>query len=185
VPAYGEPFVDTTLNGITVKSGLQIILEEAQRYNVAEWAEIAGIREQDVVQLAREFTSHGTRACADLHRGVSQHTNGFYNVMAWYTLNCLIGNVDHAGGMIKGTTYQYTGDKAKGPFELGKMTNGKNVKFGTDILRTTTTYEKSTLFGELSGKTAVVPPGNRPVPGRRRLDGQHVSLPGEGSPCST
>jgi tetrathionate reductase subunit A len=148
VPAYGEPFVDTTLNGITVKSGLQIILEEAQRYNVEEWARIAGIKARDVVQLAREFTSHGTRACADLHRGVSQHTNGFYNVMAWFTLNCLIGNVDHAGGMIKGTTYQYTGAKAKGPFELGKMTNGKNAKFGTDILRTATTYEKSTLFGE-------------------------------------
>jgi tetrathionate reductase subunit A len=146
VPVYGEPFVDTSLNGITVKSGLQIILEEAQRYTVAEWAEIAGIRERDIVELAREFTSHGPRACADLHRGVSQHTNGFYNVMAWYTLNCLVGNVDHAGGMIKGTTYQYSGDKAQGPFILGKMTNGKNVKFGTDILRTTTTYEKSTLF---------------------------------------
>jgi len=148
VPAYGEPFVDTTLNGVTVKSGLQLILEEAQRYSVEEWARIAGIKARDVVQLAREFTSHGTRACADLHRGVSQHTNGFYNVMAWYTLNCLIGNVDHAGGMIKGTSYQYTGDKAKGPFVLSGMTNGKNAKFGLDILRTATTYEKSTLFGE-------------------------------------
>lgn len=145
-PAYGEPFVDTTLNGITVKSGLQIIYEEATSHTIAEWAEIAGINEQDILALAREFTSHGTRACADLHRGVSQHTNGFYNVMAWYTLNCLIGNVDHVGGMIKGTTYQYTGDKAQGPFVLGKMTNGKNIKFGIDILRTTTTYEKSTLF---------------------------------------
>lgn len=152
VPAYGDPFVDTTLNDISVKSGLQIIYEEAQTRTISEWAEIAGIRERDVVELAREFTSHGTRACADLHRGVSQHTNGFYNVMAWYTLNCLIGNVDHVGGMIKGTTYQYTGDKAKGPFELGKMNNGKNVKFGIDILRTTTTYEKSTLFADYPAK---------------------------------
>lgn len=143
---YGDPFVDTTLNGITVKSGLQIIYEEATSRTIAEWAEIAGISEQDVVALAREFTSHGTRACADLHRGVSQHTNGFYNVMAWYTLNCLIGNVDHAGGMIKATTYDRLGSKAKGPFDLGKMSNGKNVKFGTDLLRTVTTYEKSTLF---------------------------------------
>ncbi len=146
VPAYGEPFVDTTLNGIAVKSGLQIIYEEAASRTIAEWAEIAGILERDIIELAREFTSHGTRACADLHRGVSQHTNGFYNVMAWYTLNCLIGNLDHVGGMIKGTTYDYTGAKAKGPFELSKMNNGKNVKFGIDILRTTTTYEKSTLF---------------------------------------
>ncbi|MBP6472518.1 MAG: molybdopterin-dependent oxidoreductase [Chloroflexi bacterium] len=148
VPAYGDPFVDATLNGVAVKSGLQIIYEEATSRTIAEWAEIAGISEQDVVILAREFTSHGTRACADLHRGVSQHTNGFYNVMAWYTLNCLIGNADHAGGMIKGTSYDYTGAKAKGPFDLGKMINAKNGKLGIDILRTTTTYEKSTLFAD-------------------------------------
>jgi tetrathionate reductase subunit A len=146
VPAYGEPLAAATLNGIDVKSGLQIIYEESRRYDIPGWAEIAGIRERDIVDLAREFTNYGTRACADLHRGVSQHTNGFYNVMAWYTLNCLIGNVDHAGGMIKGTTYDYSGGKAKGPFELGKMADGKNVKFGLDILRTTSTYEKSTMF---------------------------------------
>jgi tetrathionate reductase subunit A len=142
-PAIGEPFVDTALNGIPSRAACRSSSRRRNAYSVAEWAEIAGIRERDVVELAREFTSHGTRACADLHRGVSQHTNGFYNVMAWYTLNCLIGNVDHAGGMIKGTSYQYTGDKAKGPFVLSSMTNGKNVKFGIDILRTTTTYEKS------------------------------------------
>ncbi|MFW6097357.1 MAG: molybdopterin-dependent oxidoreductase, partial [Chloroflexota bacterium] len=144
--AYGEPLVDTTINGVALKSGLQIIYEEAQRYSLAEWASIAGIRESDIVDLAREFTSHGSRACADLHRGVSQHTNGFYNVMAWYTLNCLVGNVDHAGGMIKASTYDRMGSKAKDPFDLGSMTNGKNAKFGVDILRTKTTYEKSTLF---------------------------------------
>lgn len=145
-PAYGDPFVSTTLNGITVKSGLQLVYEEAKSRTIAEWAEIAGINERDILALAREFTSHGQRACADLHRGVSQHTNGFYNVTAWYTLNCLVGNVDHAGGMIKATTYDRMGSKAKGPFDLGKMYDGKNVKFGIDILRTKTTYEKSTLF---------------------------------------
>jgi tetrathionate reductase subunit A len=81
---------------------LQIILEEAQSHTITEWAEIAGIRVRDIIDLAHEFTSHGRRACADLHRGVSQHTNGYYNVLSWYVLNCLIGNVDHAGGMING-----------------------------------------------------------------------------------
>jgi anaerobic selenocysteine-containing dehydrogenase len=51
----------------------------------------------DLVTIAREFTNHGKRAVADIHRGVSQHTNGFYNVFAWYTLNALIGNFDWAG----------------------------------------------------------------------------------------
>jgi len=146
VPVQGAPLAHVTLNGIECKTGLQIIFEEAQSRTIAEWAEIAGIRERDIIELAAEFTSHGTKACADIHRGVSQHTNGFYNVIAWYTLNCLVGNPDHIGGMIKGTTYDYTGAKAEGPFILSKLYNGKQTKFGIDILRTTTTYEKSTLF---------------------------------------
>jgi tetrathionate reductase subunit A len=146
IPVQGAPLAVVTLNGIECKTGLQIIYEEAQTHTVEEWAEIAGIRERDIVELANEFTSHGTKACADIHRGVSQHTNGFYNVIAWYTLNCLVGNPDHTGGMIKGTTYDYTGAKAEGPFILSKLYDGKQTKFGLDILRTTTTYEKSTLF---------------------------------------
>ena len=47
-------------------------------------ARLAGVRAADMVELAREFTSHGKKAVADIHRGVSQHTSGFYNVLAWY-----------------------------------------------------------------------------------------------------
>jgi anaerobic selenocysteine-containing dehydrogenase len=146
IPVQGAPLASVTLNGIECKTGLQIIYEEAQSHTVAEWAEIAGISENDILELATEFTSHGTKACADIHRGVSQHTNGFYNVIAWYTVNCLVGNPDHTGGMIKGTSYDYTGAKAEGPYILSKMYDGKQTKFGLDILRTNTTFEKSTLF---------------------------------------
>ncbi|MEJ5239683.1 MAG: molybdopterin-dependent oxidoreductase [Anaerolineales bacterium] len=146
VPVVGEPLAHVTINGVECKTGLQIIFEEAQSRTIEEWAEIAGIQASDIIELATEFTSHGTKACVDIHRGVSQHTNGFYNVLAWYTLNCLVGNVDHVGGMIKGTTYEYTGSKAGGPFVLSKLYNAKNVAFGLDILRTRFTYEKSTLF---------------------------------------
>lgn len=146
IPVQGTPLVSTVLNEIEVKSGLQIIHEASQEHTVAEWAEMAGISENDIVELAEEFTSHGTKAVVDLHRGASQHTNGFYTVLAWYTVNSLIGNPDHVGGMIKGTTYDYLGSKAKGPFDFSKMYNAKNAKLGLDILKTTTTYEKSTLF---------------------------------------
>ena len=56
------------------------------------------------MELAREFTSHGKRAVADIHRGVSQHTSGFYNVLTYMTLNTLIGNHDWMGGLSKATT---------------------------------------------------------------------------------
>lgn len=146
IPVYGQPLVSTTLNGIDVKSGLQVILDEAQSRTITEWAEIAGIRTRDIIDLAHEFTSHGRRACVDLHRGVSQHTNGYYNVLSWYVLNCLIGNVDHAGGMINGSTYDRNGGKTGQPFPIDRMNDGRAAKFGIDLLRTNTLYEESTLF---------------------------------------
>lgn len=151
-PVQGDLLVTTSINGIDLKSGLQIIAEAAQSKSVKEWAEIAGVGEAEVVELAREFTSHGTRAVCDIHRGPSQHTNGFYNNLSWYTLNCLIGNPDHKGGMIKLSTYDRMGGKPGQPFNLGKLTNGKAAPFGIDLIRTNTAYEKSTLFAGYPSK---------------------------------
>lgn len=145
-PVQGELLVATSINGVELKSGLQIIAEAAQARSVKEWAAIAGVAESDVAELAREFTSHGTRAVADIHRGPSQHTNGFYNNLSWYTLNCLIGNPDHKGGMIKLTVYDRMGGKPGQPFPIGKLANARAAPFGIDLIRTNTAYEKSTLF---------------------------------------
>ncbi|MEX2549385.1 MAG: molybdopterin-dependent oxidoreductase, partial [Nitriliruptoraceae bacterium] len=87
VPVFGDLFVDTTLpDGTRVKSGLQVLLETSQEHSVAGWAELAGIDEDQLVEVARELTSHGKAAAVDIHRGVSQHTNGFYNVLGWMTV---------------------------------------------------------------------------------------------------
>lgn len=145
-PVVGDLLVDTELNGIAVKSGLQVIYEAASVHTIEEWAAIADVKADDIIAIAEEFTSHGTRAVADIHRGPSQHTNGFYNNFAFYTLNALIGNYDHKGGLIKATTYDRLGAKAKGPFLTEKLTNGANAPFGIDLIRTNTAYEKSTIF---------------------------------------
>jgi anaerobic selenocysteine-containing dehydrogenase len=142
----GDILANVSLNGLDLKTGLQIILEASQAKTIAEWAQMAGVKERDITDLAEEFTSHGTKAVVDIHRGPSQHTNGFYNNLAWYTLNCLVGNPDHKGGMVKLTTYDRNGGKTGQPFPIGKLNNGKTVPFGIDFLRTTTTYEKSTIF---------------------------------------
>ncbi len=150
-PVVGDLFVDTTLTtpegkAIRVKSGMQILKESAEKMTIDEYAAEAGIRPQDIVELAREFTSHGKRAAADVHRGVSQHTNGFYNVVAWFTLNLLIGNYDWKGGMIKATTYDYMGAKAKKPFNLGAMNPGKLSPFGISIIRHEVKWQDTTLY---------------------------------------
>jgi len=146
-PVTGDLFVNTEIEGKKVKSSLQLLKEEAEKQTITGWAEIAGIAEKDIVILANEFTSHGRKAVIDIHRGPSQHTNGFYNNNAYYALNLLIGNYDYAGGTIKLKTYDRKGSKKGQPFPVTKMFGEHHfTPFGVDMLRTRITYEKSTLF---------------------------------------
>ncbi len=129
-----------------VKSGLQILKESADQHTFEEWAEIAGVRAKDLVEIAVEFTSHGKNAAVDIHRGVSQHTNGYYNTLAWFNLALLIGNYDWRGGQSWPSTYDISGGKAEGPFNLGKMNPGALSPFGLSLIRHELKYEDTTLF---------------------------------------
>ena len=142
----GDLLVDTTVNGIPVKSVLQILLEASSEKTLDEWATVCGVPVADVIALAQEFTSHGKRACADIHRGVSQHTNGFYNVLSWFTLNLLVGNFDWKGGMAKATTYGHAGGKTGQPYNFATMRPGKLAPFGISLIRHETKYEDTTIF---------------------------------------
>jgi anaerobic selenocysteine-containing dehydrogenase len=144
-PVEGELLVDTEIKGIKVKSVLQIIRETVTAKKLSEWAKLADVPEADLVELAREFTSHGKRAVADIHRGVSQNTSGFYNVLTYMTLNTLIGNHDWMGGLSSAHTFNITGDKEGKPFDLTKQ-SGKFKPFGVSIIRHGKKYDKSTLF---------------------------------------
>ncbi len=150
-PAEGDLFVDTELNGIKVKSGMQLLYEQAFSRTIEDWAKICGVKAEDIIELAAEFTSHGKKAAADIHRGVSQHTNGFYNVYAWYSLNLLIGNFDWKGGMCQLTTYNHLGEKDGQPYVFKDMHPGKLSGFGTDIIRQGD-YDKSSIFAGYPAK---------------------------------
>jgi len=141
----GDLFVDTTLEGIRVKSGLQVLYDSSAERTVAGWARLCGVNEKDLAELAWEFTNYGRQAVAEIHRGVSQHTNGFFNVLAWMSLNLLVGNFDWKGGMIKATTFDIVGGRPPKPFNLGAMA-GKMQPFGVSLIRHETRYEDSTLF---------------------------------------
>lgn len=149
LPVYGDLFVNTELTKkdgtkITVKSSLQLLKEASEKNTIAEWCEIAGLKESGVVKIARELSSYGKQASVDIHRGPAQHTNGFYNVLSWMSINMLLGNYDWQGGMSKATTYSYDGSKG-GPFNL-KTTPGKKTAFGISSIRHDIDYEKTTLF---------------------------------------
>jgi len=144
----GDLFVDTRLRGVRVKSALQLVRDEADRHSVEGWAELAGVSPQDVRWLAREFTSHGRRAVVDLHRGVSQHTNGFYNVLTWYTLCALIGNWDYQGGLVWHSNH----GTGSGAFSIGGLHPRKMVPFGVSQIRHELDYEQTTLFAGYPAK---------------------------------
>jgi tetrathionate reductase subunit A len=105
----GELFVDTTVNGIGSSPSCRSSTRASKAKSFEEWCRVAGVRSSDVEEISKEFTSHGKKAVADLHRGVSQHTSGFLQRLAWYTVNALIGNTGWQGGLCKATTWNYTG----------------------------------------------------------------------------
>ena len=145
---YGDLFVNTEINGIKVKSVLQVLHEDASAKSMEEWAKEAGVEAKDIEELAREFTSHGKKAAIDIHRGISQHTSGYYNVQAWFVLNLLIGNYDYS--FIKLSTYGHKGDKAGQVYNVGNHEKKLPV-FGTTIIRNSK-YEDSTIFNGYPAK---------------------------------
>jgi tetrathionate reductase subunit A len=149
-PVTAQIFVDGALpNGTAVKSSLQLLKEAAEKHTIEEWCEEAGVNAADVIAIARELTSHGRKAAVDIHRGPAQHTNGFYNVLAWMSINMLLGNFDATGGMIKGTTYDYSG---KGKLFDLKAHPGKATAFGVSSIRHEVAYDKTTIFSGYPAK---------------------------------
>jgi len=148
----GDLLVTTELSGIKVKSGLQVIADAANSKSMDEWSKICGISVKDIEDTAKELTSYGKKSVVDVHRGIAQHTNGFYNVTSAMTINLLLGNFDWKGGMIAPSTFNTTGTKDGQPFPLDKAKPGKNGKFGISIIRHDIKYEDSTIFSGYPAK---------------------------------
>src|SRR3990172_4206905 len=151
-PVTGDLLVDAAIGDVKVKSGLTLVAEAANAKPMDEWSRICGIPEKEIEAGAKELRSHGKKAVVDVHRGIAQHTNGFYNVTLAMTINLLLGNFDWKGGMIEASTYNTTGGKEGQPFALAKMAPGKNGKFGISVIRHDVKYEETSLFSGYPAK---------------------------------
>ena len=69
----------------------------AFKYDLAYYSEQCEIPQDQIIALAKRFTSYGTKAVVDTHGG-NMHTNGFYNSFSILMLNALIGNINAKGG---------------------------------------------------------------------------------------
>lgn len=137
-----ELFVDTTVQGMKVKSAFQLYKERVMEKTLEEYAEICGIDARQIAKVAKEYTSYGKRAAVIAYRGPAKHGNGFYSQRAIAVLNHLIGNYDWKGGNITtGAFYK----EWEGRYDLNAVPNA-NKAWGIPIGRYKVKYEKTTLF---------------------------------------
>jgi tetrathionate reductase subunit A len=94
----GEIF-DKDGKAVKVETAFSLLWESAMRFTLAEYAEACGIPEKDIIDIAREFTAHGTKAGVD-GLGSTAAANGMDATHALYLLNALIGSVNKKGGLI-------------------------------------------------------------------------------------
>ncbi|NOY27257.1 MAG: molybdopterin-dependent oxidoreductase [Oligoflexia bacterium] len=158
-PAEGDLFVQGELNGIKYISALSLYRAEADKHSVSEWCDLAGVDEDDLIEVARELTRHGKAAAVEMYRGVVQHTSGFYNGLAVIMLNVLLGNADWQGGMMKGGGHWHEDGSKHGPFNIVKgMHPGKLAAFGLKVNREGVHFEDTTLFtGQYPAKRPFYP----------------------------
>ena len=134
---------DGAVNGIAVCSALWKMREQAHGKTINEYAELCGIPAQQIEELAREFTSFGTRAVADAHGG-TMSGSGFYTAFAISMLNTLVGNLNVRGGLVLDAG-------PFGPFGPGPRYNfaafkGKIKPSGVALSRSKFPYEKTSEF---------------------------------------
>lgn len=140
----GDLEVHTVINGIKVKSVFSLFKEKVMEKTMKDYAAQSDIPLETIIQLAREFTSHGKKAAIHSYRGPAMHTNGYYSVRAINMLNHLIGNHDWKGG---DTMLAAKFKATEGRYDLATIPN-ENKAWGIPITRHKTPYEKTTLFAK-------------------------------------
>ncbi|MBW3695407.1 tetrathionate reductase subunit TtrA [Vibrio sp. T187] len=142
---------------VRVKSSLQRLKDEAFKHDLDFYSEQCDIPKAQIIELAKRFTSYGTKAVVDTHGG-NMHTNGFYNSYTILMLNALIGNINMKGGaMAKAGGFPTS---AAGPrYDFTKF-NGKTKPKGVFLSRSKFPYHKTS---EYKRKVAA---GESPYPSR-------------------
>lgn len=140
---HGQLEVDTTLpGGMRVKSAFTLYKERVMERTLEQYAAICQITPEEIISLAREFTSHGKKASITAYRGPGMHGNGYYNLRAITLLNHLIGNYDWKGGSMSAAPTYTVG---QGRYALSSVPKGFKP-WGLTYFRNRLPYEKSSLF---------------------------------------
>lgn len=135
----------TAANGKTIKvrTAFMILKESVFQREIAEYAEICGLSKETIVDIAREFTAHGTKAGVD-GLGNTASSTGFDAAMAQYLLTLMIGCMNKKGGVITRRN-AYKSVSAGPRYDLVNFPN-KPKASGINMSRAGVPYEKTPEF---------------------------------------
>lgn len=146
-------------NVFTVSTAFSLFKESLHARTLDEYAAEAGVPAGQVARVAKEFTSHGTKAGVTQYHGAGNYVDGSYAAYAVAMLPLLIGSVDMRGGYMKGGGG--VGSPKKGFYDLAHF-DGERKPHGVRISREKGKYEKTLEYKNKKHKTGSGYPSRRP-----------------------
>ncbi|MEN3028955.1 MAG: molybdopterin-dependent oxidoreductase [Aquificaceae bacterium] len=137
---------------VHVTTPLQLLKDFVFSDTIENWCKLAGVNPRDVIDTADEFAFYGKKACIVTYRGPVMHLNGTLTSWLIESLNMLVGNIGHKGGMIWRVG---RGEVMKGRYDL---TGGRST-WGLKIHRTAKAYEETAFYykAKMEGKDPYPP----------------------------
>ncbi|WP_048601304.1 molybdopterin-dependent oxidoreductase [Rubeoparvulum massiliense] len=135
----------TAADGTTihVKSSLLLLKESADSHDMEFYSKECGIPVATIVEIAKEFTSHGTKVAVDGLGGTASST-GLQATAAHYALCALVGSTNMKGGNI--TRRNNFSTATPGPRYDLKNIEGAPKPAGMLVGRTGARYEDTTEY---------------------------------------
>lgn len=132
---------------VYVTTALQLLKDFVYTETIQDWCKMAGVNPDDVIKTADELTFYGKKAGVISYRGPVMHINGSMTQFLIDSINMLLGNIGHKGGMIWRVG---TGKTGSGRYDLG----GGRKPWGLKIHRTLKNYEETAFYykAKMEGK---------------------------------
>ena len=135
-------YFDGTVEGedgpIKVRTAFLMLEESANIHTLEEYSKACKVDKNIIVEIASEFTSHGTKASVDTLGGTAT-ANGMDLAMIVNALSTLVGSTNKKGGIIpRRISYKTTSDGPR--YKLSQIEGKPSIK-ALPISRTNVSYE--------------------------------------------
>ena len=138
-----------------VKTSFAYLKESVLEKTIAEYAAICEVPEETIIDVATEWTSHGTKV-AFTGLGSTAASNGSDQVLGGVALCCMVGCINMKGGLIRRrVSFEHVADGAKDNLST---IEGKPAVSGARLSRTGFAYEKTSEYARRKEK------GENPYP---------------------